>query len=52
MALDIRSTRAGLGLRDGIRRLRAAADRTRDPHLGKVMRYQLRYVRMRTPERV
>ena len=33
--------------RDGIRRLRADDGiRTRDPHLGKVMRYQLRYVRV------
>ena len=41
------STGADLGSRpiradDGIR--------TRDPHLGKVMRYQLRYVRMLDPE--
>jgi hypothetical protein len=34
-------------LQNGIRRLRADDGiRTRDPHLGKVMRYQLRYVRM------
>ena len=39
--------RAGLGLRDGIRRLRADDGiRTRDPHLGKVMLYQLSHVRM------
>ena len=24
--------------------------RTRDPHLGKVMRYQLRYIRKRKPQ--
>ncbi len=34
-------------LQNGFRRLRADDGiRTRDPHLGKVMRYQLRYVRM------
>ena len=39
--------RAGQGLRDGIRRLRADDGiRTRDPHLGKVMLYQLSHVRM------
>ena len=39
--------RAGLGLRDGIRRLRADDGiRTRDPHLGKVMLYQLSHVRI------
>ena len=33
-------------------RLHRADDgtRTRDPHLGKVMRYQLRYVRLQTPD--
>ena len=40
MALDIRRTVRAWGLRDGIRRLRADDGiRTRDPHLGKVMRY-------------
>ena len=47
MALDIRSTVRARGLRDGIRRLRADDGiRTRDPHLGKVMLYQLSHVRM------
>jgi hypothetical protein len=47
MALDIRSTVRASGLRDGIRRLRADDGiRTRDPHLGKVMLYQLSHVRM------
>ncbi len=47
MALDIRSTVRAWGLRDGIRRLRADDGiRTRDPHLGKVMLYQLSHVRM------
>src|SRR5258708_28506259 len=47
MALDIRSTVRACGLRDGIRRLRADDGiRTRDPHLGKVMLYQLSHVRM------
>ena len=47
LALDIRRTVRAWGLRDGIRRLRADDGiRTRDPHLGKVMRYQLRYVRV------
>ena len=37
-----------VGTRDGFRHLRADDGiRTRDPHLGKVMRYQLRYVRLR-----
>ena len=34
--------------RDGVSQIRIGADdetRTRDPHLGKVMRYQLRYIR-------
>ena len=36
-----------------LERLRGADDetRTRDPHLGKVMRYQLRYIRMRNQAR-
>ena len=47
MALDIRRTVRAWGLRDGIRRLRADDGiRTRDPHLGKVMLYQLSHVRM------
>ena len=47
MALDIRSTVRARGLRDGIRHLRADDGiRTRDPHLGKVMLYQLSHVRM------
>jgi hypothetical protein len=47
MALDIRSTVRARGLRDGIRRLRADDGiRTRDPHLGKVMLYQLSHVRI------
>ena len=47
MALDIRSTVRACGQRDGIRRLRADDGiRTRDPHLGKVMLYQLSHVRM------
>ena len=51
MAFDIRSTVRAWGLRDGIRRLRADDGiRTRDPHLGKVMRYQLRYVRTSRPD--
>ena len=36
--------------RDGVSQIRIGADdetRTRDPHLGKVMRYQLRYIRGR-----
>src|ERR1700684_3365785 len=46
MALDIRRTVRAWGLRDGIRRLRADDGiRTRDPHLGKVMLYQLSHVR-------
>jgi hypothetical protein len=45
--LDIRRTVRAWGLRDGIRRLRADDGiRTRDPHLGKVMLYQLSHVRM------
>ena len=39
--------------RDGVSRLKFGADdetRTRDPHLGKVMRYQLRYIRKRKPQ--
>ena len=45
--MDIRSTVRAWGLRDGIRRLRADDGiRTRDPHLGKVMLYQLSHVRM------
>ena len=36
-----------VGSRDGIRHLRADDGiRTRDPHLGKVMLYQLSHVRM------
>src|SRR3984957_9092931 len=50
MALDIRRTVRAWGLRDGIRRLRADDGiRTRDPHLGKVMLYQLSHVRMPVP---
>ena len=45
--MDIRRTVRAWGLRDGIRRLRADDGiRTRDPHLGKVMLYQLSHVRM------
>jgi hypothetical protein len=41
-----------VGSRDGVRHLRADDGiRTRDPHLGKVMLYQLSHVRARTPER-
>jgi hypothetical protein len=39
-----------VGSRDGVRHLRADDGiRTRDPHLGKVMLYQLSHVRARTP---
>ena len=52
MALDIRRTVRARGLRDGIRRLRADDGiRTRDPHLGKVMLYQLSHVRVPSPRR-
>jgi hypothetical protein len=37
-----------VGSRDGVRHLRADDGiRTRDPHLGKVMLYQLSHVRIR-----
>ena len=40
---------AGAGLENFTALLRADDEtRTRDPHLGKVMRYQLRYIRMHT----